>query len=322
MKASPNPNRFSRRQFVKLLAAAGLGTALASCGVDEQRLASQETSPRATTPVGAFAYLAVARGQDPKAITQTALAAVGGMERFVKSGDDVIIKPNICVDYRTYEYGATTNPEVVAALVELCLGAGAKRVRVMDLPFGGSPERAYANSGIAEAVQAAGGKMEVMNQAKFRETDIPQGRDITKWPVYQDILTADALINVPVAKHHSLGRLSLGGKNLLGVILSPSLFHANLGQRAADLASLVRPTLTVVDAVRTLITHGPTGGNLNDVRLTNTVIASHDLVAADAYAATLFDLSGEDISYVRAAASMGLGTLDLGSVKIEEIAVD
>jgi uncharacterized protein (DUF362 family) len=129
------------------------------------------------------------------------------------------------------------------------------------------------------------------------------------------------LINVPVAKHHNLARLSLAGKNLLGVILKRSQIHANLPQRIADLVSLVRPTLTVVDAVRTLVAHGPTGGNLNDVRLTNTVIASHDIVAADAYAATLFDLTGGDIPYVKAAANMGLGTLDLGSIRIEEIAV-
>jgi uncharacterized protein (DUF362 family) len=139
--------------------------------------------------------------------------------------------------------------------------------------------------------------------------------------MYQDILTADLVIDVPVAKHHSLARLSLGGKNLLGVVLNANKLHSNLGQRIADVASLVRPGLTVVDAVRTLMTRGPTGGNLDDVRLTNTVIASHDLVAADAYAATLFDLSGTEIAYVKAAASMGLGTLDLGSVKIEEVTV-
>ena len=254
-------------------------------------------------------------------MNQAALAALGGIARFVKVGHDVIVKPNICVDYRSYEYGATTNPQVVAALVELCLGAGAKRVRVMDLPFGGSPESAYATSGIAEAVKAAGGQMEVMNRAKFRETEIPEGRDISSWLVYQEILNADLVINVPVAKHHSLARLSLGAKNLLGVVSTPSLIHANLNQRIADIVSLVRPSLTVVDAVRTLMAHGPTGGNLDDVRLTNTVIASHDIVAADAYAATLFGLTGTDVGYVKAAADMQLGTLDLGSIKVEEIAL-
>ena len=311
----------SRRQFVQLVMAAGLGTALASCGAKTPAEPLHEVATEPSLPAADQAYLSVARGDEPKALTRAALAALGGVERFVSSGHDVIVKPNICVDYRSYEYGATTNPQVVAALVDLCLGAGARRVRVMDLPFGGSPESAYATSGIADAVKAVGGQMEVMNGAKFRETEIPAGRDINTWQVYQDILSADVVINVPVAKHHSLARLSLGGKNLLGVISTPSLIHANLHQRIADIVSLVRPTLTVVDAVRTLMAHGPTGGNLDDVRLTNTVIASHDIVAADAYAATLFDLTGSDVAYVKAAADMGLGTLDLDGVKVVEIAV-
>jgi len=312
-------NDLTRRQFVRLVAITGLGAALASCG-DGGASAPEKTRREAPPPTGSQAYLAVARGGDPGAITRAAMAEIGGIERFVKAGDEVIVKPNICVDYRTYEYGATTNPEVVAALVELCLGAGAGRVRVMDTPFGGTPENAYARSGIADAVASAGGEMEVMNRAKFKKTAIPEGRDITRWPVYQDVLTADVLIDVPVAKHHSLARLSLAGKNLLGIVGSPNELHANLGQRVADVVSLVRPTLTVVDAVRTLMKHGPTGGNLDDVRQADTVIASHDIVAADAYAATLFDLSGEEIAYVKAAADMGLGTLDLQTIKVQEIA--
>jgi len=231
----------------------------------------------------------------------------------------VIIKPNMCVDYHPPEYAATTNPTVVATLVNLCLGAGAKRVRVMDMPFGGLPDSAYTVSGIADAVQAAGGEMEVMSRVKFVKTAIPAGRDITEWEIYQDVLKADVLINVPIAKHHSLARLSLGSKNLLGVVAKPNAVHRNLGQRVADLASLIRPTLSVVDAVRILVTHGPTGGSLNDVKQTDTIIASHDLVAADAYAATLFGLTASDIAYIQAGADMGLGTLDLESIKIDEI---
>lgn len=321
MNASIKHKGISRRQFVRLLTAAGLGTAVAACGGTEPS-APQPAQDESPSLGEDQTYLAVARGGDAKAITRAALGAIGGIERFVKNGNDVIIKPNICHDYHTYEYATTTNPDVVAALVELCLGAGARRVRVMDTPFGGGgPESAYARSGIGDAVEAAGGQMEVMNRAKFRDTHIPDGRDITSWPVYQDVLNTDVLIDVPIAKHHSLARLTLGGKNLLGVIGRPNAMHINLGQRIADLVSLVRPTLTVVDAVRILTSHGPTGGNLDDVHETNTVIASHDIVAADAYAATLFDLSGKDIAYVKAAAEMGLGTLDLASVRIEEIAL-
>ncbi len=312
--------QITRRQFLTLSGAVA-GAALLGSGCTSQAAEPAPARQPAAAPSSDQAYLAVVRGADPAEITRRALAALGGIERFVKSGHEVIIKPNICVDYHPPEYAATTNPTVVATLVSLCLGAGAKRVRVMDLPFGGTPDAAYAVSGIDEAVKAAGGEMEVMSRVKFVKTAIPAGRDITEWEIYQDALKADVLINVPIAKHHSLARLTLGSKNLLGLVSKPSGIHRNLGQRVADLASLIRPTLTVVDAVRILTAHGPTGGSLNDVKETNTVIASHDLVAADAYGATLFGLTGADIAYIKAGAEMGLGTLDLQRIKVEEISV-
>ncbi len=310
--------KITRRQFLTWTGAAA-GVALFGSGCASQ---PAETAPRRQPPAppsGDQAYLAVVRGADPAEITRRAMAALGGMERFVKPGHDVIIKPNICVDYHPPEYAATTNPTVVATLVSLCLGAGAKRVRVMDMPLGGTPQSAYAVTGIGDAVKAAGGEMEVMSRVKFVKTPIPEGRDIKEWGIYQDVLKADVLIDVPIAKHHSLARLTLGSKNLLGVVANPNGIHRNLGQRVADLASLIRPTLTVVDAVRILTTHGPTGGSLNDVKETNTVIASHDLVAADAYGATLFGMTGSDIAYIKAGAEMSLGTMDLKAIKVEEV---
>ena len=309
----------SRRDFLKL---SGLTTAsLALLGTGCSAMATPATSRQVTQPGADQAYLAVARGADPAAIVQAALAALGGIERFVKSGNEVVIKPNISVDYHTPEYAATTNPDVVAALVKLALGAGAKRVRVMDMPFGGTPASAYAISGIQAAVKAAGGEMEVMSPVKFAEFDIPDGKSIQSWEIYRDIMEADVLIDVPIAKHHSLARLTLGGKNLLGAVSKPNLIHQSLAQRIADLASVIRPTLTVVDAYRILKDHGPTGGSLNDVQETHTIIASHDMVAADAYGATLFGLKGEDVPFVKKCAEMGLGTLDLTGVKVEEINV-
>lgn len=308
----------TRRHFLHAWLAAAAGTALAAAGCGGEP--SGATSGRHfAEPAAGQTYLAVSHGADPAAITRAAVEALGGMQRFVKKGHDVIVKPNICVDYHPPEYAATTNPQVVATLVELCLDAGAKRVRVMDNPFGGTAESAYDISGIAGAVKAAGGEMEVMSPVKFADFDIPDGQDITAWKAYRDAVECDVLINVPIAKHHSLCRLSLGGKNLLGLIVSPNRIHINLGQRVADLSTLFRPTLTVVDAFRILTAHGPTGGSLDDVKPTQTIIASHDLVAADAYAATLFGLTGADVPYTSKMAERGLGTLDLSAVKIEEI---
>jgi len=321
----------SRRDFIRRLAALGFTAATASalftwlsCKPRQIGVATQapaQTMPSSPPLVSSGPYLAVACGPSPKAMVEAAVRALGGIEQFVKPGYDVIIKPNICVAYHSYEYAATTNPEVVGTLVAMCKGAGAKRVRVMDQPFGGTAEQAYAITGIEEAVRAAGGQMETMSQIKFRSTAIPDGIDIKNWPVYSDVLEADAVINVPIAKHHSLARLTMGLKNVMGVVQNRNLLHLNLGQRVADLTSLVKPELTVVDCVRILMNNGPTGGNLNDVKLANTVIASRDVVAADAYAATLFGLTGADIPAVRAAAQMGLGTMDLRGIRIEEINV-
>jgi uncharacterized protein (DUF362 family) len=265
--------------------------------------------------------VAIARGGEPQALVQHAIKALGGIERFVKPGQDVIIKPNICVAYHTYEYAATTNPWIVAELVRLCLGAGAQRVRVMDSPFGGTAQQAYAISGIQEQVQAAGGTMEVMSHFKFVKTDLPQAVDLHQSDIYDDILKADVVIDVPIAKHHSLAGLTLGMKNLMGTIADRGAIHSNIGQRLADLAGRIRPALTVVDAVRVLMANGPTGGDLNDVKQLDTVIASADIVAADSYAATLMGRQPDELDYIRAGVAAGLGRSDLNNLKIEEIPV-
>ncbi len=345
----------SRRTFIKLTATVAAGAALASCSSKSTGVApetvpttkptlppsqtaelavtgtsaapsTQPTSPSEPTsqtpepsPTNSPAYLAVVHGPDPAAITRAAIEALGGMASFVSPGYDVIIKPNICTDYHPPEYATTTNPTVVGTLVSMCLEAGAKRVRVMDYPFGGTAKSAYENSGIKDAVEAAGGEMHVMSRSKYTSVDIPQGKDISSVEIYPDILEADLLINVPIAKSHGSTKLTLAEKNLMGVILDRNMMHINLSQRIADLTSLVMPELTVIDAVRILTRHGPTGGDLADVKQTDTVIASRDIVAADTYATTLFGMTGEDIGYIKASSKMGLGTMDLSSINIQEI---
>jgi uncharacterized protein (DUF362 family) len=323
----------SRRNFLINLLKMGAGAIatgtlglLAACTGNKETQSTVEepvTSTR-TLPIPSPAnkpYIAVARGDDVDVIVRKAITALGGMDRFVKTGNDVIIKPNICNAGNTWEYASTTNPQVVAILVTLCLEAGAKRVRVMDQPFGGTAEMAYKRSGIGERVKAAGGEMEIMSSMKFRDFEIPEGIDIKKWPVYTDCLETDVLINVPIAKHHALARLTLGMKNLMGIIDDRTQFHFNLGQRIADLTSLVQPQLTVIDAIRILKNHGPTGGDLADVEQTNMIIASHDMVAADSYATRLFGLTPGDIPALRCAEKMHLGVTDLTTVEVEEITV-
>jgi uncharacterized protein (DUF362 family) len=282
---------------------------------------AQPTLTISPTPAPASPDLVVTRRGRPQRLVKKAIRALGGMEQFVRPGDDVIIKPNICVGYHPYQYAATTNPWVVGTLVELALGYGAKRVRVMDYPFGGPPQQAYVRSGIQEQVEKAGGKMEIMAPFKFVSKKIPEGLALKKCKIYQDVLQADVLINVPIVKHHGLAKMTLAMKNLMGVIADRPAMHHNLGQRLADLSTRVRSHLIVVDAVRMLMNHGPSGGNLNDVKQADTVIAATDIVAADSYAATLFGYKPNNLSYVRAGSAMGLGRSDLGNLRIEELDV-
>ena len=276
----------------------------------------QPTATPATSP-----DLVVARSGEPEAMVRRAIAALGGMERFVPRDASVIIKPNICVAYHTYEYAATTNPWVVGALVKMCLEAGARSVRVMDNPFGGTAEEAYEISGIAEQVKAAGGEMTVMSRLKFMPTDLPNAQELKQAAIYDDILKADVVIDVPIAKDHSLARLTLGMKNLMGTIRDREVIHSRMGTNLADLAGYIRPKLTVIDAVRMLMANGPTGGNLNDVKQMDTIVASPDIVAADSYAATLFGMQPEELMYITAGVASGLGRSDLKNLRIEEINV-
>jgi uncharacterized protein (DUF362 family) len=163
--------------------------------------------------------------------------------------------------------------------------------------------------------------MVVMSGLKFIETDIPRGVDLKSARIYDDVVNADVLINVPIAKHHGLALLTLAMKNMMGVIYNRPMMHANLGQRLADLNSRVRSNLVIVDAVRMLMDHGPSGGNLSDVRKADTIIASPDIVAADSYAATLFGRKPNDLAYIKKGANLGLGVKYLNELKIEEISL-
>lgn len=317
----------TRRDFLKMAGVLACSGALAAAGCGSAPPQAAPTSGRLASPgpsaagEGGRSLVAVSRGRDAADVTAAAVAALGGMEAFVRAGADVIVKPNICSGYYGPEYATTTNPEVVGTLVSLCRAAGASRVRVMDSPFAGPADEAYQNSGIRAAVEKAGGEMEYMTPGGFRTFPIRDGRDLSEWPVYADVLACDTLIDVPIVKEHGATRLTLAGKNLLGVILDPGGFHTNIGQRTADLISLCRPTLTVVDAIRVLTANGPTGGDLSDVERLDTVLASTDLVAADACAADLVGVDPRDVSYLPPAHAMGLGELDLERVEVRRAPV-
>lgn len=265
--------------------------------------------------------MVVARGADPAELVRQAIKAMGGMDKFIKKGQKVVIKPNICVAYGTFENAYTTNPWVVGSLVKLCLEAGAASVRVMDFPFNGTAANAYVRSGIEEQVKAAGGEMVQMAGYKFVPTKIALGKELKNIGIYDEILKADALINVPIVKHHSLSGMTIAMKNLMGLIDDRMSIHPNFGQRLADLSSQIKPVLNVVDAVRILMNNGPASGTKDDVKKLDTIFITQDIIAADAYGATLFGKKPEDLKNVVIGAEMKLGRKDLANLKIQELSV-
>lgn len=297
-----------RRDFVRVAAGGAAGFALAGAAGDSV-LAQARKAPD----------LIVARGASPEAITRAAVDALGGMKRFIARGDVVVVKPNIGWD-RTPEQAANTNPVVVATLVTMCLECGAKKVRVFDNTCN-DPRRCYVQSGIEMAAKTAGAEVSFMNERRFKETSI-RGEILPSWPLYQDVLEADKVINVPIAKTHGIAGLTLALKNWMGVMGGQrGRIHQKMGESLADLALVFKPALTVLDAVRILTANGPQGGNLRDVKKLDTVVAGVDQVAIDAYGASLFGKKADEISSTVAAARRALGVMDLSRLVVKKLEI-
>jgi len=264
--------------------------------------------------------LVISKGQSPGHITEAAIQALGGMGRFVSRGDVVLVKPNIAWD-RTPEQAANTNPEVVATLVRLCLAAGAKEVKVFDHPCE-DPRRCYVRSGIMEAAKGAGAKVSYVDERRFRKMDL-KGEALQSWEVYQEAREVDKVINCPILKHHSLARLTMGMKNLMGLVGGErARLHWHLDEAIVDLAAFFKPTLVVLDAVRILTANGPQGGSLKYVKRLNTVAAGVDQVAVDAMGAKIFGIRPEEMDHLHIASKRGLGRMDLGKLRIKEVQTD
>lgn len=298
-----------RREFLRQVAlwSAGLSVSVPHFRICEA-LAAEGGQP----------LLAHATGKDYRDLVDRVLSSLGGMAKYVRSGDRVVVKPNIGWD-RNPAQAANTHPRIVKALVEQALDAGAGQVLVFDRTCN-EERRCYVNSGIQDALAAIKDKRVKFfhpDERKYVPVDIERGKAVRRLEIYRDALEADSYINVPVAKHHSLSRLTLGLKNSMGVLGGRrGALHHNLGQKLADLATVVQPRLTVIDATRILLDNGPQGGDLNDVRVLDTVVASTDPVAADAYATTLFGLKPSAIESTVAAHAMGLGEMDLKKMNI------
>jgi uncharacterized protein (DUF362 family) len=264
--------------------------------------------------------LVVAQGDSPEALVRRALDELGGMRRFVARGDIVVVKPNIGWD-RAPEQAANTNPAVVAEVVRLCQDAGARRVVVTDMSCN-DPRVCFDRSGIAAAAKAAGADVILPDERRFRQVNLG-GEVLTAWPVLEPLLNADKIINLPIAKHHSLTGCTLGMKNLYGIIGGQrSRLHQRINESLVDLTAFARPTLTVLDAYRVLMRGGPTGGSLADVDLKKTLLAGTDPVAIDSYAAKAWwDLDYQRLPFLRIAQARGLGKANFEEVRTKLVNV-
>ncbi len=250
----------------------------------------------------------------PSRISAVRLAALGGIEAFVKPGERVAIKPNCAWD-RKPEQAANTDPELIGELARLCLGAGASSVVVTDNSCH-DPGRAFTRSGIEAATRDAGGAIAHQRGTATTLLDLG-GTTLGPWEVLNPIAEADRVINVPVVKHHSLSRATLGMKNWFGAVVGrrPNL-HQRIAQVCAELGAAFKPTLTVIDATRILTSGGPTGGSLALVHPADRIAVATDPVAADAWGASLLDLGPEELPHIAIAARLGLGTADWKRVEV------
>lgn len=264
---------------------------------------------------GSGPKLSVITGADRVKTVNRALQALGGIERFIKSGDRVVLKVNAAFASAP-SLSATAHPDLVAEVARLCFKAGANSVVVTDNPIN-DPQSCFTLTGIAKAVEKAGARLLLPRPDFFKPTTLTGGRLIRDWPLlFEPFQSATKLIGIsPVKDHHRSGA-SMSMKNWYGLLGGRrNVFHQDIHTIIFELAQMIRPTLVILDGTQTMLTNGPTGGSLNDLKATNTMIASTDQVAADAFGATLLGKTARDLQFIVKAGAAGLGTTDYESLK-------
>lgn len=321
-------DRPTRREAMKRLAATGavLGGAAVVAKLHFDRGGFDLSKPAGERQVRDFQVarvagqpaMAIAKSStEPAELVKRAVDGLGGIGRFISRGDIVAIKPNIGWD-RVPAQAANTNPEVVAAMVRLCFEAGASRVVVTDSSCN-EANRCFQRSGIWRAAHALGATVILPAEHRFRTMRM-KGDVLDEWPIYTPLVNADKVINMPVAKHHNLAKFTAAMKNWYGVLGGRrNRLHQNIDRSVADLATFMRPTLTVMDATRVLLRNGPQGGNIDDTRVMNQVVASIDQVATDAYGCTLIGEKPERLQFLKLGQERGIGTMDWQSLPHVEV---
>jgi uncharacterized protein (DUF362 family) len=324
MPHSTEERELSRREFLTRSAKAGAALALAG-GVSAWLYDTE--GPRAPSAAGAglvelddFSVqglegrMSIIHGMDRIQSLDVALKALGGIEVFVKRGDRVLVKVNAAFATPPI-LSATTHPDLLAEVCRRCLKAGAASVVVTDNPIN-DPESCFALTGLREAAQSAGARVILPRAGYFRPTTVAGGSLIRDWPLlYTPFQDVTKLISIAPVKDHNRSGASMIMKNWYGLLGGRrNIFHQDIHNTIKELAMMVKPTLVILDGVTTMMTNGPTGGSLSDLKATGTLIVSNDQVAADAVGATLLDKSVSDLPFILKAAEAGVGTAEVESL--------
>lgn len=265
--------------------------------------------------------LVAVKGGLPDKMFDLAINSLGGMQKFVKKGARVVVKPNIGWDVSP-DRAANTNPLLVKRIIEHCLNAGAKEVLVFDNTCD-EWSLCYSNSGIERAVKDAGGKIAPGNtEGYYQKVSVKKGKRLTSAKVHEIILSSDVFINVPILKNHSSAKLTMAMKNHMGIVWDRGFWHRNdLHQCIADFSSYRLPDLNILDAYNVMMRHGPRGVGKEDIVKMESLLISTDIVAIDAAGAKLFGLNPADIPYIKTANDMGVGNMNLDKIKINRLKV-
>lgn len=310
-----------RREFIKkgLTATAAAGTTFllqpTACTPKDKEFGAKVVGK------GDMPDLVAIKGGEAARMYDAGIKALGGIERFVKKGQTVVVKPNIGWNVPP-ENGGNTNPELVQRVVESCFEAGAGKVYVFDHTCN-TEASCYKNSGIAEAVKKAKGTMVTGSvQSHYHEVEIPGAEVLKKTEVHELIMNADVFINIPVLKNHMATLVTAAIKNLMGCIWDRMAYHySDLSRSIAEFCLYRKPDLNIVDAYTVMTRNGPRGVSPEDLKLMKMQIISTDIVAADAAAIKIYGAEPESIAHVKIAHELGIGNMNLNELKIKKITI-
>lgn len=300
----PRANGIKRRTFIKA------GSAAVAAATVNPTIAAEKPAPT----------IVVAKGTDIAKMIEKGMAKMGGWEKFFKPGAKVAIKPNLAWKSKP-EQGGNTHPDILRAVV---LAAQSRKVKQITIPENTcQPEKeTFPTSGAIDALKGTKAKLYRPKPADYKEVEIPEGKICKKAKVPKDILEADCVVNIPVAKHHGGATLSISMKNWMGSVDNNSRrgWHRDgLHQCIADFSTFLKPSLVIIDATRIMLNKGPQGPG--DLAHPHEIIFATDPVAADTYAASLFGKKPADVPHIKIAAEMGIGCADLSKVNIVRVEV-